>query len=367
MMGRARGLFEELAKRHLGPGVRCRRAIFFAVLFPVVMLLGLSCSQNAHAEGLKSLSVDEFRAEVVRLQGVVAGCAESAALCNAGSVGDDVLVGDGAKGGFEQHWQWLRAALDKAKTAKGDERATLAREADARLAELAQESGGSGSAGETQEFSRARKEANEVLARGEFQRDGGPTWWDRLTAWALGWLGRFFSGVAQVGIAAPWLGRLLEWVFFVGAAVGLLFFLLRYATRQRLRVSLGVAALHGAAWDREADDWAERAEQYAAAGEWREAVHCLYWAAIVLLETRRAWRHNPTRTPREYVRLLKPGSAEEQGLRRLTRIFERVWYGLRETTAAEYADARSMYEEIATSATGVEGSRSGMLSAGGAA
>ncbi len=367
MMGRSRELLEEPAKRHLGPEVRCGRAILSAAMFTVAMLVGLSCAQNAHAAGLKNLSADEFRAEVARLQRVIAGCAGSAAACDVGSVGYDVRVGDEAKGGFEQHWQWLRAALDKAKTAKIDERAMLMHEAQGQLAELAQESGDAGTAGQVQEFNRARKEANEVLARGEFQRGLGPTWWDRLKARAQGWLGRFFTGVAAVGIAAPWLGKLLAWVFFVGAAVGLLFFLLRHAGRQRLRVSLGEAALRGTAWDREADDWAERAEQHAAAGEWREAVHCLYWAAIVLLETRREWRHNPTRTPREYVRLLKPGSAQEQGLRRLTQIFERVWYGLREANAEEYAEARSMYERLAMSATEADGSRSGMISAGGAA
>ncbi len=101
-------------------------------------------------------------------------------------------------------------------------------------------------------------------------------------------------------------------------------------------------------WDREATDWAKQAEEFADDGEWREAVHCLYWAAIVSLESRRAWRHNPTRTPREYVRLLKPGSAQQKGLRELTRMFERVWYGLREARAEEYAEARGLYEALAS-------------------
>lgn len=349
--------------------------MFSAATLLVAMMLLLSCTQNAHA-GLKSLSVEEYRADVARLQGVVTECVGSAAACNAGSVGDDVRVGDVAKGGFEQHWQWLRDALTKAKSSKAEERTELLRDADGQLAELATESGTEvnstgASAGQAQEFRLARKEANAVLARGEFQVGGGPTWWDRLKAWGLGWLLRFFSGVAQVGVAAPWLGTLLEWVFFVGAAAGLVIFLLRNVARQRLRVSPGDGMLQGSAWDREADDWAMRAEQHAAAREWREAVHCLYWAAIVLLEARRAWRHNPTRTPREYVRLLKPGSAQEQGLRRLTQIFELAWYGLRGASAEEYAEARSMYEGLAESATesaaGAERSRGGMLSAGGAA
>jgi hypothetical protein len=101
-------------------------------------------------------------------------------------------------------------------------------------------------------------------------------------------------------------------------------------------------------WTREASDWAQRAEGFAKEAAWRDAVHCLYWAAIVLLESRRAWRHNPTRTPREYVQLLKAGSAQQEGLRALTRIFERTWYGLRETDEQEYAEARGLFEGLMT-------------------
>lgn len=363
---------------HPGMGLRDGRAMFSAATLAatllIAMMLLLSCTQSAQAAGMKRLSMEAYRADVARLQGVVAECAGTAAACDAGSVGDDVRVGDVAKGGFEQHWQWLRDALTKAKSSKTEERTGLLREAEGQLAELATESGAGGaaaSAGDVQEFRLARKEANAVLARGEFQGSGGPTWWDRLKAWGMGWLLRFFTGVAQVGVAAPWLGTLLEWVFFVGAAAGLVFFLLRNVARQRLRVSLGDGTLHGSAWDREAEDWAMRAEQHAAADEWREAVHCLYWAAIVLLEARRAWRHNPTRTPREYVRLLKPESAQEKGLRRLTQIFELAWYGLRGASAEEYAEALSVYEGLAGSAmessAGAEQRRGGIVSAGGAA
>ncbi len=161
--------------------------------------------------------------------------------------------------------------------------------------------------------------------------------------------------LVEVGTAAPWLGTLLEWLCYVGAAVGLLFFCCGMWRGRRLRVKLGGEAIQRSAWESEADDWAKWAAGHAEAGEWREAVHCLYWAAIVLLESRRAWRHNPTRTPREYVRLLKPGSAQREGLRRLTQIFELVWYGLREADEREYAEARALYEGLAAGAA--EGER----------
>jgi hypothetical protein len=209
--------------------------------------------------------------------------------------------------------------------------------------------------------------ANAVLAQPQFQGAVGLTWWDRAKMKMLEWLQQLFEGIVDVGTAAPWLGTLLEWLCYVGAAVGLLFFLLRNIARQRLRVALGGEALKGSAWESEADDWAQWATEHAEVGEWREAVHCLYWAAIVLLESRRAWRHNPTRTPREYVRLLKPESAQQQGLRKLTQIFERVWYGLRDADQEEYAEARALYEGLeARAAEGPSGSAE-TLAAGGVA
>ncbi len=199
-----------------------------------------------------------------------------------------------------------------------------------------------------QEFAHERAVADEVLRRPEFQHDISESWWERKKRQFFGLLVRLFSQVTRLGRAAPWLVRTLEWTLFFGAAAGLLAFLFRQMARQRLRVSLADGAVKAEVWTREASDWAQRAEAFANEGAWRDAVHCLYWAAIVLLESRRAWRHNPTRTPREYVRLLKAGSAQQEGLRELTRIFERTWYGLRETDEREYAEARRLFEGLMT-------------------
>lgn len=335
------GTYKDVARR----GARRRAAAMLAMLVFV--------PAAAHAVGLKEISLDGFRAEATRLQGIVVACSGSATACLPETLGDDLRVGDVAKGGFEEHWDWLRGALRDAKTAKAEERARLMREAQTRLQEMSHETGAGGVVDTN--FPRERAAANTVLAQSQFQGAVGLTWWDRAKMKFFEWMQRLFAGVVEVGTAAPWLGTLLEWIFYVGAAVGLLFFLLRNLARQRLRVTLGGEALHKSAWESEADDWAKAATEHADAGEWREAVHCLYWAAIVLLESRRAWRHNPTRTPREYVQLLKPGSPQRDGLRRLTQIFERVWYGLRDADEREYAEASALYERLAASA--VEGSR----------
>lgn len=314
----------------------------------VVGLMWLVAAARPSLAEPKSMSGAELRADVARLQTLVMGCEAAGApatACDPAAVGDDLRVEDAGHGGYAVHWSWLRDALRKSEAADAGKRADLLKEAEVALGRIAAEL--DGASGGVENFEQARREADAVLARPEFQRDTQPTWWDRLKARFFGWLMKALAGVGRVGEAAPWIGPVLEWLLFLGAAVGLLFFVMRNLARQRLRVALGNATLQTSAWDREAIDWAKQAEEFANAGDWREAVHCLYWAAIVSLEARRAWRHNPTRTPREYLRLLKPGSAQQRGLRGLTRIFERVWYGLREGRAAEYAEARAMYEALA--------------------
>ena len=171
--------------------------------------------------------------------------------------------------------------------------------------------------------------------------------------WRL--LGQMFSGFGKLGERAPWLGKALEWLFFLAAAVGLLFFVRRNFQRQRLAASLRGEQAARTAWDREATDWATLAEQAAKDGAWREAVHCLYWAAIVRLESRRAWRHNPARTPREYVRLLKPGSVQHESLGGLTGLLERVWYGLRPAEEGDYRRAHLLFAQLNESSLSAAG------------
>jgi hypothetical protein len=344
---------------------------------PVLLLTGglLACVQAARAEELafgdtvvRTVSLAEFHVELQRLQALVAACAANGKDCDGSQPHEDERVGEGASGAFatafEVHWGWLRTALHLSQSAPAEDRARYMREAQAQLEAMARETGPPQHSPDQAQphpeqvqpagkpaqpdpaFVRARSAANEVLRTPEFAGDSGPTWLDRKIAWLESLIARLFSGVSALGSAAPWLGTVLEWLLFVSAAVGLVVFLLRTLARQRMRLALGEAAPAATAWDREATGWAQLAEAHAAAAEWREAVHCLYWAAIVLLESRRAWRHNPTRTPREYVRLLKAGSARQQGLRGLTQILERVWYGQRAATVEDYRSAQSCFAQL---------------------
>jgi hypothetical protein len=46
------------------------------------------------------------------------------------------------------------------------------------------------------------------------------------------------------------------------------------------------------------------------------------------------------------VRLLEAGSAQQQSLRGLTQLLERLWYGLRDAEKKDYERARTMFEAL---------------------
>jgi hypothetical protein len=212
--------------------------------------------------------------------------------------------------------------------------------------------GGAGVASLTEaqrvEFAHAQTALQKILAGAEFQRPE-PSLWERIKARIVGAIVRVFLGIDRVTTRSPWVGRALEWLLFLAAAAGLLVWVMRTVQRQRLRVALGEEPLKSTALARETEDWQRQADGEAARGAWREAIHALYWAAIVHLEGRRAWRHNPSRTPREYVRLLKAGSTEQRELRALTRALEQSWYGQREANAEEFGAAKQSFERLADS------------------
>jgi len=65
-----------------------------------------------------------------------------------------------------------------------------------------------------------------------------------------------------------------------------------------------------------------------------------------MLEGRRFWSPNRSRTPREYVALLEPGSQRWSLLRQQTRGFERIWYGLNPADASDYSNALELHEQL---------------------
>jgi hypothetical protein len=111
------------------------------------------------------------------------------------------------------------------------------------------------------------------------------------------------------------------------------------------------------AWQRDADplsreqeEWEAYAAELAAAGRTREAIRAWYHAVLVALFRAGLLHHHKGRTNWEYVARVPPESSWRAELIRLTRRFDREWYGS-ERSAAESlrecaGEARSILRQV---------------------
>jgi hypothetical protein len=290
---------------------------------------------------VQPVTATEYRTHLQSLKMLVEVCRKDPAECDEKKVGDDERV---EGNGFQARWSWLREALASAHNIKEPTRDKILQEAVARLDEDAAFAAGTAPQS-NDEFQRARTKTDEVLLRPEFQTLSQQSYIAREIAKFWEWVAELFDGVSQFGKRSPWLVPLVEWGSITLAAAGLLAWMLRTMQRQRLAVRIESSA-SAEMWQKESDNWAELARSEAAKQDWRAAVHSLYWATIVMMEGRKLWRQNRARTPREYLLLLETGSRTQQTLRRLTQLFERIWYGLRPAAESDYANALVLFEEL---------------------
>ena len=314
---------------------------------PAIVALG------APAERPAAGSLEAYRAHLIALRELIGACERDPAACDPAKVGsDDRIPSNDGKPAFDVRWSWLWDLILKAKDAKLPNRTALLQQADARLGDQLREAGvttGKGSAHDPDtEFKQARRDADSILAGAEFRHVTGNGFWEQLSAKLFNWLGRIFGGVSNLGQRAPWLGPVILYGFLLLAFSGLLVWVLRVLDRQRLAVRLQPPATMPASQET-AKIWATLAERAAAAEDWREAIHALYWATVNELEGRRLWRQNSVRTPREYLRLVPTDAPQHRPLRAFTQQLERIWYGLAPAARSDYEQARAVYDQLRSS------------------
>jgi hypothetical protein len=286
---------------------------------------------------LPAISSDEYLAQIAQMQSLVERCEAQASACGAQKVPDDATVG----GQFQTQWDWLQLVLNLAKDGKLSDRAEQLDTAAQRLAEEAQDVSGRSPAVANQD---AKAKAELILAQPEFNRVEKKSYLAEKIAALMLLLDQLFEGTGKLLPKAWWVAPTLEYGTLLLAAIAVVLWAWRLNRQERLRIDAGPKPTQ--AWHAESEDWAQRAEAEAGKANWREAVHCLYWSAIVMLEGQRFWLQNRARTPREYVNLLEPGSERRKQLSGLTRVFERIWYGLRPAAESDYRDAKAMLDQM---------------------
>lgn len=322
---------------------------------PVFLAFLLAAVSSAPAWALPDSTLSAYTAHLETLRSLLIDCRANPAACDANKVGSDETVHlDGLDAGanvnsFEARYGWLRESLKQAHDPAMKDRADELNSALARIQDALQNAKSAGGTAPVpfKDIAQARTNANAILGQPEFLTVSRQSLRDRILAHVLLWIDTLFGQVAEFGQRSPWIGPALEWGLIVLALTGLMLWAMRVLQRQRLKLQFE-AARQTEPWETASLNWRTRAAEQAARQDWREAVHCLYWASIVMLEGQRLWLPNRSRTPREYVRLLEAGSQRWTLLRQQTQGFERIWYGLRPAQSDDYQNALQLHEELRT-------------------
>jgi Domain of unknown function (DUF4129) len=340
-------------------------------LIVAALIAATSASKQARAD-LKDASPADLKQHLNNLEVVLQACrtARNATACDQSLVGPDdrlLWTAGTVKESREIRYDWLRDLLDRAgkKDVAAKEAAvpqatsilpqvmviqqkpaTLDELLGAAIDRLKDEerqvdalTAGSQAASD---FAGEHKKLAEILSRRAYQEVSENTAKNRFWEWLDNLVNRLVGKLAGFGGKAWWLPYLLMGLLIVGVLIGLVWSLIQIERRSRIRLIPETDGMPGAPSAREWQLWLKDAQDAAAGGHWREAIHFLYWAAISRLESKRLWPADRARTPREYLLLLPIADPRRDNLTTLTGSFERTWYGGREAALTDYEAARTL-------------------------
>ena len=322
--------------------LRSQQGKFLAIFFCLAAaLLGSAIhgsAQQPPANPAEELTLEQYKAELDRCANVVERPSEIPLLQNSLPSTWTVRVGDTA---VAVPTEPIRSQLRQMQLRGGDPK-QAARELRLLMSGMKQEA---------QELTRAQDQASpaksralleDILKRKEFQGASGPgaaeILMSKITRWLAEMLGRLFSLLPRSARA----GNIFVWGVIVLAFLALCFLGWNWlSSRPPAATRLPTSAI-----PQSARQWVEEALEAAARGDYRAALHCAYWGAIARLEDLGRLSRDRARTPRESLRLLDNQPGDHRLLHALTGIFERVWYGYRAASEADWMSARELLEKI---------------------
>jgi hypothetical protein len=189
-----------------------------------------------------------------------------------------------------------------------------------------------------------RKQLDQILSAREFDQVRGPTalelFKQRLQAWIQKLLRKITPKIPDIDDVGQW----FVWGMIALAAAVAAVWLFRIS-----RENMGSGQreiLPFLPSSRNWREWLTDARSRAARGEWRDAIHFGFWAAVSRLESEGVWPPDKTRTPREYLNAIPGSSLSKEDFAAITRKFEASWYGGRPATEADFAQFAAHLERI---------------------
>ncbi len=220
---------------------------------------------------------------------------------------------------------------------------------------------------------RIREKAGELMRGGEIKElpQTSPTLLDEIARifgkiidWLaekleklFDWLGKLWPKAREDEKGKSFLGvPVVVWIVTV-LIVTTVLLLATYVLRRSKRRAAAVVSTQVAASERDADplsresnEWERYAAELTAAGRLREAIRAWYHAVLMTLYRSGVLHYRKGVTNWEYVRALSPAFEWRPVFISMTRLFDREWYGRRETTEEALescaADARQILVAI---------------------
>lgn len=352
-------------------------SIRFGLVLQAPLLALVAAAPPAHAQdsggsaNWHDVGLADYRQHLEQLDSIVAACRAQVArkvpvpasdnACDPNRVGSDDRVSGGTASSTsrEVRYDWLRTVLARAggKAAApspgihlipGEKSAppsvdSLLAEAQVRLQHDEKQAGSPAEPGSN--YASQRAALNAILAQRAYQGSTETSPLDRFREWLYNQLDKFLASLVRFGSRSRWIVWSLRVLLVLGICVGLVWAIVRIERGSRIKLVPDVVPSPDAPSAREWQLWLADARAMAAKGQWRDAIHFVYWAAIARLESnvgsRRPWPADRARTPREYLRLMPGADPRTPTLTALTRSFERTWYGGR---AAESGDFEAALE-----------------------
>jgi hypothetical protein len=243
---------------------------------------------------------------------------------------------------YEMPTDWLATALDTMQKEPG-QREFLRHQIEQRLEAMRDAASELDRGAAKPPVARARAELDRILESREFRGRHGPSWLDlmrqRISAWIANQIFKILSRLHFGGKGSD----VLTWSLIALAFLALLLWVRSRLARLPRGASLALSPTRAA---RDLRNWARDALAAAGHGDYREAVHCAYWAGIARLEDLGMLPRDRARTPRESLRLLPDDHTYRGAMNTLTECLERVWYGFRPATASDWSDVVTQLERM---------------------
>jgi hypothetical protein len=180
----------------------------------------------------------------------------------------------------------------------------------------------------------ARQQLNEILATGEFaEAMRGHSAWERWKQQLAAWLQKHFAALIDSIAQHPSTSQAIFWVAAIGALALIASGLLRLFRRED---PLDLRLSHAQPVRQNTPEWISAARSAAERDQLGRAIQCVYWAAIVHLQSMGSLPKTAGHTPREFLRDLRAASVSEY-LRTLTLSLERFWFRGTPATADDFA------------------------------